>query len=195
MEIKHLVVGAAAAASLFAHPATAASVVGATRIELTSAIPTWIQLDEIEAIEFGTLENVAASANGGLASATSSGFGTAPAGAIDGLIGPLGWHSGSSSGAERLTISFAAANLISLKVFGQIDSFAGRNEFNYSIFNGDNLLLASGVLDATTASGAIVTFDDPPITGGIPEPSTWALTILGFGAAGAMLRRRTFVAI
>ena len=30
------------------------------------------------------------------------------------------------------------------------------------------------------------------ITGGVPEPTTWALMILGFGAAGAMLRRRRF---
>lgn len=28
------------------------------------------------------------------------------------------------------------------------------------------------------------------ITGGIPEPSTWAMMILGFGAAGAAMRRR-----
>ena len=26
--------------------------------------------------------------------------------------------------------------------------------------------------------------------GGVPEPSSWALMILGFGAAGAILRRR-----
>ncbi|WP_337185331.1 PEPxxWA-CTERM sorting domain-containing protein [Phenylobacterium sp.] len=30
----------------------------------------------------------------------------------------------------------------------------------------------------------------PDPTGGIPEPGTWALMILGFGAAGSMLRRR-----
>ena len=31
-------------------------------------------------------------------------------------------------------------------------------------------------------------------TGAIPEPTTWALMILGFGAAGAMIRRRRVVA-
>ncbi|MDZ4373708.1 MAG: PEPxxWA-CTERM sorting domain-containing protein [Phenylobacterium sp.] len=30
---------------------------------------------------------------------------------------------------------------------------------------------------------------DPPV-GGVPEPGTWALMILGFGGAGVMLRRR-----
>ncbi|MBL8554606.1 MAG: PEP-CTERM sorting domain-containing protein [Phenylobacterium sp.] len=29
------------------------------------------------------------------------------------------------------------------------------------------------------------------VTGGVPEPATWALMILGFGAAGAALRRRS----
>ncbi len=28
------------------------------------------------------------------------------------------------------------------------------------------------------------------VTGGVPEPATWAMMILGFGAAGSVLRRR-----
>ena len=31
-------------------------------------------------------------------------------------------------------------------------------------------------------------------TGGVPEPASWALMIMGFGAAGAMIRRRKAVA-
>jgi hypothetical protein len=34
----------------------------------------------------------------------------------------------------------------------------------------------------------------PVDTGGVPEPATWALMIVGFGAAGAALRRRRAVA-
>lgn len=35
-----------------------------------------------------------------------------------------------------------------------------------------------------------LTFGLPDVVPGVPEPSAWALAILGFGAAGAMLRRR-----
>jgi len=39
-------------------------------------------------------------------------------------------------------------------------------------------------------------FVEPPTgPGGVPEPSTWALLILGFGASGAALRRRRCLAI
>ena len=30
----------------------------------------------------------------------------------------------------------------------------------------------------------------PGVAAGVPEPSAWALMMLGFGAAGAMMRRR-----
>lgn len=33
----------------------------------------------------------------------------------------------------------------------------------------------------------------PPPTGAIPEPATWAMMILGFGAAGSILRRRRVI--
>ncbi|MDP3853610.1 PEPxxWA-CTERM sorting domain-containing protein [Phenylobacterium sp.] len=39
------------------------------------------------------------------------------------------------------------------------------------------------------ALGDSVTLDNLFITGGIPEPSTWAMMIVGFGLAGSALRR------
>jgi hypothetical protein len=37
------------------------------------------------------------------------------------------------------------------------------------------------------STGVRFTLNGP---GGVPEPATWALMIVGFGGAGAMLRRR-----
>ena len=44
-------------------------------------------------------------------------------------------------------------------------------------------LLAS--LSRTDGSNLIISTDAP-----VPEPSTWAMMILGFGAAGSILRRQ-----
>lgn len=56
-----------------------------------------------------------------------------------------------------------------------------------------NGLRGSGLIQAVTGNDdagqlVITTFTPTP---GIPEPSTWAVMILGFGLAGAALRRRT----
>lgn len=65
-----------------------------------------------------------------------------------------------------------------------------------------NLCLVANCYGTATLSGGLVAIlnpttytvtYDPDGTGGggtVPEPSTWALMILGFGSAGAMLRRR-----
>ncbi len=42
-----------------------------------------------------------------------------------------------------------------------------------------------------TGIGLVTRFSSPtPAVGGVPEPGTWALMLLGFGAAGAAIRRR-----
>lgn len=43
--------------------------------------------------------------------------------------------------------------------------------------------------------GATVLSPDAPVAGGVPEPATWATMILGFGLAGAALRRRRMAAM
>jgi hypothetical protein len=47
-------------------------------------------------------------------------------------------------------------------------------------------------VDDVVANGAKYNFE--VAAGGVPEPATWALMILGFGSAGAMLRRRRLAA-
>jgi hypothetical protein len=70
---------------------------------------------------------------------------------------------------------------------------AGQNEFRFL----DNLPVTSGTqtLTITGTSAGNGSFDGTlafaPVVRGVPEPASWALMIVGFGAAGAMLRRRT----
>ncbi len=170
-------------------PAAAATVVNATRIEITSAIPDWIQIAEVFAFEFG-----------GTASATSSGFGGPAHGAIDGNASPSYgshfYHSGSPGGGEKLTINLGrTATLDSLRIVGRND-LRGRDFWNVSVFDAADTVLFSGQLDARTTANfdAVAKFDAPSV-GGIPEPSTWAMMILGFGAAGAAMRSRRRVAV
>jgi hypothetical protein len=59
-------------------------------------------------------------------------------------------------------------------------------------------LSLSNIGDGTTQNLDVVNFIQQGsgvagFAGGVPEPSSWALMILGFGAAGAMLRRRKLV--
>lgn len=56
------------------------------------------------------------------------------------------------------------------------------------------------ILDGTSDEEGVIydnfrfTAASAPVQGGVPEPSAWALMILGFGALGAALRRQTGVA-
>ena len=75
-----------------------------------------------------------------------------------------------------------AANLGFLNFIGAIDT---SSTFSKVTFYGDGFgeyLVAGGTIRyATLDIGSV---------GGVPEPATWAMMIIGFGGAGAMLRRR-----
>jgi hypothetical protein len=190
---RHIAAALAATTILGATPAAAAILIGATHIEITSAGPDWMQIAEFEAIEFGTLDNVAAASAGGAAAATSSGFGTAPLGAIDGNasqgFGPHTWHSGSPGAGETLFITLGqTANLTRLVLYGTLHCCTERNNYQYKVFNAASDVLATGSLDARAQGFAVADF--APVQGGIPEPATWAMMIMGFGAAGVALRSR-----
>lgn len=76
------------------------------------------------------------------------------------------------------------------------DSFdgLGANEF-FNIYAVNGQRITSANFTMSTRQGAIQKVAQIRIDGAmantvVPEPSTWALMILGFGGAGAMLRRR-----
>ena len=184
--------------------ANAATVVGATRITVKSALPDYLQVAELLAFDFGG-SNIALASNGGVATALSQYFNTAPQGgsdeAIDGFYPanydyqfdpniPGVYHSGGASAAEYLSVTFAApTTLASISIYGRGECCQSRDKYTVTIYGANNAELYSGSLDASLTGSASTTFDRP--VGGVPEPTSWAMMIVGFGAAGAMLRRRT----
>lgn len=180
-----------------ASQASATTVVGATSIVITNALPDYLQIAEVIANDFSSVD-VALASNGATASASSVFTVAVPGHAIDGSFPsdyPDYYGSATPDAGEFLRIDFAApATLASLTIWGRDGCCSGRDLFNYQIFNADNQLLASGQLDARLGDRsdndfATVQFDAPH-GGGAPEPAGWALMITGFGLAGGLLRRR-----
>lgn len=199
-----MLTGAALAAAAGGSVAHAATVVGATRITITSALPDYLQVAELLAFDFGNV-NVALGANGATATALSQFFDAnapqgGPAEAIDGIYpasydysfdpaAPGVYHSGGAGPGEFLTVSFAApTTLSSVEIYGRGDCCAERDYYNVTVYGANDAVLFTGQLDARTAGHASIAFGAP--TGGVPEPASWALMLLGFGGAGGLLRRR-----
>jgi hypothetical protein len=64
----------------------------------------------------------------------------------------------------------------------------GENKFGFFAENGEQILNLNYVLNDGTAD-SIRQVRIIPIGSSVPEPATWAMMILGFGAAGAAIRR------
>ena len=191
--MKFLMTVIAAAATIASVPAAAVSVVGATRIEIKSALPDYLQVAEVQAFNFAST-NVALTANGGSAtgSSTYSGFST-PDKAIDGNTAgnyymDTIFHSAGSGGGESLDVNFGPTTLSSLSIFGRSDCCSQRDVYSVTVFNAAGATLFSGQIDANNgAHSGTFTFDAP---GTVPEPASWVMMIAGFGLVGFAARRR-----
>lgn len=82
----------------------------------------------------------------------------------------------------------------SIQNSARLNWFAVPLGFDPSVDGSYNVKLTVFGLDGGTKSLNIDVNIGAGSTGAIPEPATWALMILGFGSAGAMLRRRRVVA-
>lgn len=120
---------------------------------------------------------------------------------IDGGKNPINWHNafeccgnGSSNG-EPPPFSFRVTNLNGLTFAGVGATFDGNGKLlttglgNHFYSTKGGWWFAADVSDGKN-TGAIAARDAFRQQTAVPEPGAWALMILGFGTAGAMLRRR-----
>jgi hypothetical protein len=78
---------------------------------------------------------------------------------------------------------------------GDFVAFSGA-DFGHTLYwGGLQFTDASRHVVLTGDSGFDYRYSAFPATGGVPEPASWALMILGFGAAGSALRRRRALAV
>lgn len=175
--------------------ATAASV-EANRVTVTGTTAgiTALHLSEVQVFEQGTATNVAASAAGATATASSTGWGTDPSWAIDGNTdGAFGsnsiWHdqdgqAGDPLNTDVFTVTFAEAKTIDLfQIWGRSDCCTERDDsLLVQFYNGDALV-------GQNASGITVGSDTGRVSiTAIPEPST--IVMLAGAALVGLLRRR-----
>jgi hypothetical protein len=179
--------------------ASAATVVGATKVHITSALndpsQAYLQVAELVAMDFSAHDVAYAGMGGSVYAPDQYSSTSQPSNAIDGAT-PLArsyydspgiYHSQFSTGGY-LNVFFAPTTLSSLSIYGRTDCCSARDVYNISIFNAAGQSLYSGVLNADNSDHvATVRFSKP--TGGVPEPAAWALLVLGFGGVGAVLRQ------
>ena len=78
-------------------------------------------------------------------------------------------------------------------------TLASRSVLGQTVFGGADLRQCTSTSStsgciATGPVGFTLSVTPDPRGGGVPEPATWAMMIIGFGAAGSMIRRRKVVA-
>jgi len=154
-----------------------------TKIEIRNSQPSFLQIAELQVFQALTGINLAL-----LGSASGSSFSpSAPLFAIDGNTGgnfPGIFHSSSSDASEVFTLNLSQASQVSsISIFGRTDSFSFRDQYNYTLFNGASVV-GTGQLDARTGPATA----DFSAVSAVPEPSTWALMLIGFGLVGGALR-------
>lgn len=181
-KLKLALLGLGGAASLVAASAPATAAVVFDRITIQNAQGTWLQVAEVQI--WSGANNVAlagaASATGGTWDATST-----PDKAIDGNTGggfytdTIFHNAPPGDGSAILTISFAQTAVDSIKFFGRTDCCSERDTYTYSLFNGTDLI-QTGFVDARSGPAVVA----------LPELSTWAMMLSGFGLIGWGLRRR-----
>lgn len=74
-------------------------------------------------------------------------------------------------------------------------TFDTANDLNDGVFSVVNINSGSATTGTLSTAAAITQFQTAAVSGGVPEPATWAMMIFGLGTTGAMLRKRRRTAI
>jgi hypothetical protein len=109
--------------------------------------------------------------------------------AAAGIFGPGAGTFIYTPGGSQVPYTFLANGAQSISVSGPFN--AGSNTITLIVNNTNN-----GIFGGFTQGPSSLFFTGviSQVGGGVPEPATWALTLTGFGLAGAALRRRRSVA-
>jgi hypothetical protein len=168
-----------------------ASLVGVTDVIITNSIPDWLQIAEVVATQSLTGTDVALASNGATATASSvyQNGAAVPGNAIDGIFDtsyPNIFHSGTPNAGEFLKITFAGSvDLDSFTIFGRSDCCSVRDQYTIAFDTASGVQTFQADNSQLSGDGNTITFADA-----VPEPSTWAMMILGFMGVGFMAYRR-----
>jgi hypothetical protein len=77
-----------------------------------------------------------------------------------------------------------------LAALAPISTPAGLNAFAFRGIDGGGVAIKSFTMSGAYIIASASTGSPPPAVGGVPEPSTWAMLIVGFGFVGSTMRNR-----
>ena len=133
------------------------------------------------------------------------------AGIFDIDYGFFGFSEESSSGFESFSHSFSPGFDSFLSLLDSSGNILAQNDdagtslgaggsvhqydafINYNFANAGTYAIRVGTCCESPANGSYqlqVSLEAPGVTGAVPEPATWAMMLIGFGAIGVSLRRR-----
>ena len=110
---------------------------------------------------------------------------------------------GSIDDYNTLTIHTTTGDVVYVPGSGSFANPANGDQFS-GLTNGVFTIFGSGITGFSLSSSknsfeidnfAVLSTGTNPLGGGVPEPATWAMMIIGFGGIGALLRRRRALAL
>jgi hypothetical protein len=119
-------------------------------------------------------------------------------GVFDGSLQFRGWDSTGLGSWTNLGVSSSFGSgswsTVTMKLGSSISYYVD-GEFLGSVASGGSTSIQRAVFQGyNTTNGVNLSSHWDNLSGSVPEPSTWALMILGFGGAGAVIRRRRHAA-